>query len=232
MGKVYVSPFDVVLSDTDVVQPDVIFVSNQPADIITADNIRGAPDLVVEILSPATAEHDRTLKLDLYAQHGVQEYWIVDPDAKTITVLVRGGKGLAAAGTFGEEQTLRSAYTVRLQHRAARAFLNCRVRRTLPCRTLPDAGPPLTFPQTLHPPIDRESTLARLLAAVLVCGGLDLGDDRGREMAEVGLQRTLTAIEDLHADEFLPPPAPTFSRAGAFGAFSRGAYGLLRRLRQ
>ncbi len=108
MGKVYVSPFDVVLSDTDVVQPDVIFVSNQPADIITADNIRGAPDLVVEILSPATAEHDRTLKLDLYAQHGVQEYWIVDPDAKTITVLVRGGKGLAAAGTFGEEQTLRS----------------------------------------------------------------------------------------------------------------------------
>ena len=108
LGKVYVAPFDVVLSDTDVVQPDVIFVSNQRADIITADNVRGAPDLVVEILSPATAERDRTLKLDLYAQHGVQEYWIVDPDAKTITVLVRAGKGLEVAGTFGEEQTLRS----------------------------------------------------------------------------------------------------------------------------
>ena len=93
MGKIYVAPFDVVLSDTDVVQPDVIFVSNQRSDIITADNVRGAPDLVVEILSPATAERDRTLKLDLYAQHGVQEYWIVDPDPKTITVLVRAGKG-------------------------------------------------------------------------------------------------------------------------------------------
>ncbi len=78
----------------------------------------------------------------------------------------------------------------------------------------------------------RESTLGRLLAAVLVCGGLDLGNDRGREMAEVGLQRTLAAIEDLDADEFLPAPAPRFSRAGAFAAFSRGAYGLLRRLRR
>ena len=78
----------------------------------------------------------------------------------------------------------------------------------------------------------RESTLGRLLAAVLVCGGLDLGDDRGREMAEVGLQRTLAAIADLDAGEFLPAPAPRFSRAGAFAAFSRGAYGLIRRLRR
>ena len=92
MGEVYVAPFDVVLSDTDVVQPDVLFVSKRRSDIITPDNIRGAPDLVVEILSPATAERDRTIKLDLYAQHGVQEYWIVDPDAKSITVLVRGGE--------------------------------------------------------------------------------------------------------------------------------------------
>ena len=67
---------------------------------------------------------------------------------------------------------------------------------------------------------------------MLVCGGLDLGDDRGCEMAEVGLQRTLAAIEDLDADEFLPAPAPRFSRAGAFAALSRGAYGLLKRLRQ
>ncbi len=78
----------------------------------------------------------------------------------------------------------------------------------------------------------RESTLGRLLAAVLVCGGLDLGDDRGLQMAEVGLQRTLAAIEDLDAGEFLPAPAPRFSRGGAFAAFSRGAYGLVRRLRR
>ena len=67
LGKVYFSPFDVVLSDTNVVQPDILFISNERADIITSDNVQGAPDLVVEILSPATAERDRTVKLDLYA---------------------------------------------------------------------------------------------------------------------------------------------------------------------
>ena len=65
---------------------------------------------------------------------------------------------------------------------------------------------------------------------MLVCGGLDLGDDRGCEMAEVGLQRTLAAIEDLDADEFLPAPAPTFSRAGTFGALCHPAYRLLKRV--
>ena len=108
LGKVYFSPFDVVLSDTDVVQPDLLFVSNERADIITADNVQGAPDLVVEILSPATAERDRTIKLDLYSQHGVKEYWIVDPDVKTITVLLRGESRFEVSGVYGEGQTLRS----------------------------------------------------------------------------------------------------------------------------
>ena len=76
--------------------------------IVTRENIRGAPDLVVEILSPATAERDRTIKLDLYAQHGVQEYWIVDPDAKTITVLLRGESPFEVSGIYGEGQSLRS----------------------------------------------------------------------------------------------------------------------------
>ena len=67
-------------------------------DIITPDNVQGAPDLVVEILSPATAERDRTVKLDLYAQHGVKEYWIVDPDAKTSMVLLRGEGGFEVVG--------------------------------------------------------------------------------------------------------------------------------------
>ena len=61
------------------VQPDLLFISSERNEIITPDNVRGAPDLVVEILSPATAERDRTLKLDLYAKHGVKEYWIVGP---------------------------------------------------------------------------------------------------------------------------------------------------------
>ena len=108
LGRVYFSPFDVVLSDMDVVQPDLLFVSTERAAIITADNIQGAPDLVVEILSPATAERDRTIKLDLYSQHGVKEYWIVDPDAKTVMVLLRGESRFEVSGIYGEGQTLRS----------------------------------------------------------------------------------------------------------------------------
>ena len=108
LGKVYCAPFDVVLSDTDVVQPDLLFVSNERADIITPDNVQGAPDLVVEILSPATAERDRTVKLDLYAQHRVKEYWIVDPDAKTVMVLLQGESGFEVSGIYGEGETLRS----------------------------------------------------------------------------------------------------------------------------
>ena len=108
LGTVVAAPTDVVLSDTDVVQPDLLFVSNARADIITPDNVQGAPDLVVEILPPATAERDRTLKLDLYAQYGVKEYWIVDPDAGAITVLLRGESRFEVAGIYGEGQTLRS----------------------------------------------------------------------------------------------------------------------------
>ena len=108
LGKVYFSPFDVVLSDKNVVQPDLLFVSTERSAIITADNVQGAPDLVVEILSPATAERDRTIKLDLYAEHGVKEYWIVDPDAKTIMVLLRRESRFEVSGIYGEGQSLRS----------------------------------------------------------------------------------------------------------------------------
>ena len=108
LGKVYFSPFDVVLSESDVVQPDLLFVSNERAEIITKDNVRGAPDLVVEVLSPATADRDRTIKLNLYAEHGVNEYWIVDPYTRTIMVLLRGDSRFEVSGIFGEGQTLQS----------------------------------------------------------------------------------------------------------------------------
>ncbi len=108
LGVVYPTPTDVVLSDTDVVQPDILFVSNERSHILTRENVRGAPDLVVEILSPATAERDRTVKLDLYAQHGVKEYWIVDPDVGTVTVLLQRGSGFDVISVYGEGETLRS----------------------------------------------------------------------------------------------------------------------------
>ena len=108
LGRVYHAPFDVVLSDLDVVQPDLIFVSNERADIITPANIQGAPDLVVEILSPSTAARDKTFKRSLYARHGITEYWMVDLTEKTIIVLRLGERGFEVVNTYGEGETLTS----------------------------------------------------------------------------------------------------------------------------
>ena len=108
LGRIYYSSTDVVLSDIDVVQPDLLFVSTERTHIITPDNIHGAPDLVVEILSPSTAERDRGYKRALYAQHGVKEYWVVGTDAGVITVLLLGDDGYEVVDTFGEGDTLTS----------------------------------------------------------------------------------------------------------------------------
>lgn len=103
LGTVYLAPLDVVLGQ-DVVQPDLMFISKERANIIEVAEIRGAPDLIVEILSPSTAERDRTYKRTLYARHGVQEYWLVDPDTKTIEVLSLDKAGYRTAGRFEGKQ--------------------------------------------------------------------------------------------------------------------------------
>ena len=108
LGELFIAPFDVILSRFNVVQPDLIFVSSARAHIITEDNIRGAPDLVVEILSPSTAGYDRTTKRNLYARHGVREYWLIDPYAKTVTVLILGANGYDTLAVYGEGDTLTS----------------------------------------------------------------------------------------------------------------------------
>ena len=87
MGKVYFAPLDVVLSDHDVLQPDVIFISEGRQGFITESNINGPPDLVVEVLSPSTQERDRTAKRTIYARYGVREYWLIDPETRTVEVL-------------------------------------------------------------------------------------------------------------------------------------------------
>jgi Uma2 family endonuclease len=108
LGRVYDAPFDVVFSEEDVVQPDILFVSKPRFSIITEEEIRGAPDLVVEIFSPATAERDRTYKKTLYARHEVKEYWIVDPEEKTIKVMTLGKAGFESFGTYGKRDILKS----------------------------------------------------------------------------------------------------------------------------
>jgi Uma2 family endonuclease len=109
LGRLFFARCDVVLSDTDVVQPDLLFVSKERAHLLSGgENVQGAPDLVVEILSPTTAERDRGYKRALYAKHGVKEYWLVDPVSETVWIhrLHRGA--LVVAHTCGRSQTLRS----------------------------------------------------------------------------------------------------------------------------
>ena len=108
LGEVYIAPLDVILSPEDVLQPDVMFISNARAAISTPDNIRGAPDLVVEVLSPSTADRDRATKRDRYAQAGVLEYWLADPDAKTIEVLTAQDNAFHTAAIYAPGDALSS----------------------------------------------------------------------------------------------------------------------------
>ena len=93
-GQALVAPMDVHLADHTVAQPDVLYVSPERQEILQ-DWIEGAPDLVVEVLSPSTARMDRLLKLNRYAQGGVREYWLVDPALRTIEFLVHNGERFA-----------------------------------------------------------------------------------------------------------------------------------------
>lgn len=86
LGRLFDAPFDVILSDVDIVQPDIIYVSNERAGIITDKNIRGVPDLLVEIISESSRGTDEVIKRKLYERFGVPEYWIVDPVVETVKI--------------------------------------------------------------------------------------------------------------------------------------------------
>jgi Uma2 family endonuclease len=92
-GVVLVAPTDVVLSQYDVVEPDVLYVSRERQGVVGEKFISGPPDLAVEVLSPSTRRRDLDLKLKLYERVGVQEYWIVDSQLATITVYRLGSQG-------------------------------------------------------------------------------------------------------------------------------------------
>ena len=114
LGRVVYSPIDVFLSGEDVFQPDIIFVSAERLDIIHGDGVHGAPDLVVEILSPGTERIDRTVKSERYARFDVREYWQADPVAKTIAVLrarrcVRADRSVCRRNSSGDTAATRPA---------------------------------------------------------------------------------------------------------------------------
>jgi len=101
LGKVYQAPYDVILSEHNVVQPDLLFVSRDRLGIITPENVQGAPDLVVEILSESTQRWDRETKRRIYARYGVREMWIVDPAAEIVEVAAHNVDNLVTAGIYG-----------------------------------------------------------------------------------------------------------------------------------
>ena len=110
-GRIYYAPLDVVLGegdDREVVQPDIFFISKERAEVIAEEEIRGAPDLVIEIISPGTEDRDRHYKKTLYARYGVNEYWIVDPKAKTVEVYTLGERGFELAGIYKATEVLTS----------------------------------------------------------------------------------------------------------------------------
>ncbi len=86
LGEVFAAPCDVVLSEVDVVEPDILFVAKSRQSIITEHHIQGPPDLIVEILSATTRKNDEIVKRKLYERSAVQEYWIVDPELDQVKV--------------------------------------------------------------------------------------------------------------------------------------------------
>jgi Uma2 family endonuclease len=84
LGEIFLSPVDCILSDTTIVQPDLVYLDPTRARLVSERAIEGPPTLVVEILSPSTTRIDRSRKRQLYAHHGIPYYWIVDPDGDVV----------------------------------------------------------------------------------------------------------------------------------------------------
>jgi Uma2 family endonuclease len=104
IGEVYAAPFDVVLSEHDVVEPDLLIVLRENLDRLTSAHLKGAPDIAVEILSESTRKTDEVTKRRLYERFGVNEYWVVDPDIETIRIYSHAGAGYGAARELSMER--------------------------------------------------------------------------------------------------------------------------------
>ncbi len=121
-GVMFYAPCDVVLSAHDVVQPDIVVVLADHKAVVGESFIAGAPDLVIEVLSPSTERRDRIAKAKRYSTFGVPEMWLVDPAEKTIEVLVNSREGFQRWAIFGESDTVRSVVLAGLEFAAAPVF--------------------------------------------------------------------------------------------------------------
>src|SRR6202162_3352168 len=107
-GLVFAIPVDVVLSEHNVIQPDVVFVRKERRHLIDMMRpMRVPPDLAIEVLSPSTEARDRGRKMELLARFGVPEYWIVDPVANTLEIYTNVHTGFVLADTFDASESSR-----------------------------------------------------------------------------------------------------------------------------
>jgi Uma2 family endonuclease len=105
IGQLFYAPLDVVFSNFDVVEPDLLYMSNErAAQVMTSLHVKGVPDLVIEIASPGTRKRDETIKRRLYERFGVTEYWVVDPDLDLIRVYRRNGEHFDRAVELSRER--------------------------------------------------------------------------------------------------------------------------------
>lgn len=115
LGEIYSAPFDVYLDEETVFEPDILFVSRERLHIIDEQKVNGAPDLVIEILSPTTEQRDRGFKFKRYAKEGVKEYWIADPMNKTLEVYQLTEKGFSLVRKFAGLDNVHSPYFNKLK---------------------------------------------------------------------------------------------------------------------
>ena len=125
IGRITLAPFDVIFSNIDVVEPDLLFIrAGREADILTSQGVRGAPDLVIEVASKSTRARDETLKRRLYERAGVVEYWVVDPAIDVVRVYRRAAAGFLKPEELSREDgdTLRTPLIPGLDMSLARLF--------------------------------------------------------------------------------------------------------------
>jgi Uma2 family endonuclease len=108
-GIVLYAPLDIVLTEYDVVQPDLLLFTRERQHLINPRKVtRVPPDLAIEILSPGTAGNDRGRKMRLWARHGVREFWLVDPDAVAVEIYALAGDQFVLAGMWNHSACVRS----------------------------------------------------------------------------------------------------------------------------
>jgi len=93
LGEVFVAPYDLKLGDPSIVQPDILYISWARQGIVTRLNAQGAPDLVVEVISPSSTRTDLEIKRDLYAKYGVPHYWVAHPEQEWVRAYELGADG-------------------------------------------------------------------------------------------------------------------------------------------